>query len=904
MGRPAELEQSLAVLIPSAWTNDQKGKFLEQLAEQLLRRQSYELVNRIRFTGMELDLLARHKPSSESVYVECKFHTAPLSANVIDLMLGQAFRRQLRQLALFSIGPLSKEAKGAVEELKGDGRVSFSFYGPELLLETLVDSAAAPRLPTSIPASFTHATLVVHPETPYIWLFQDQRDGRPFRLVPHTSSSEAPTPSEVRALLDKHELLEGLPVAEYVGIGRPPVESATTQSEQVEVVGRVTTADTILDYRPCRPQDFVGRLGLQQEIWNLLESVRLGETETRLLAIIGASGYGKSSLVAKIAERFRNKKWKNKQFLFPVDVRSARGPLFVAEAVLHSIRNAAEAGFVTLPNALSVTNADGILESESIGEVLTELEREGRVLVIFFDQFEEVFTKDDLLPVFRVFRRFALDVQARKANLVIGFSWRTGISLSNDNPAYQLWNELRDHRVTKQLGPFDGAEASGLLSQFETELNTKLLPPLRRRIQEQGQGVPWFLKKLCIHIHTQIQRGASQFDLLGSRLNVQSLFDEDLDPLPETQLHCLRYIASNSPVDSLDVYERYGNDVVRALIDKRLVVRAGQRFAVYWDIFRDYLTEGKVPAIPWTYIPNCSLGMALAGCNEIQREGPISTPDLATALSYSEATAVNIVTDLQNLALCGKDDVGRHILLEDVDMANVPERICSQFAEHVLYETLLEQAGDSRSLSRSDALAIVQHLYSGADVKAATRNNYLSRLLPWLEYAGLAEAVGNEIKVFSSDRRGLRFGRAPARGRTTRGALFLACATPELTEALLQRVLAGGVTRTDVDTEKLRNLVTDLSALGLVHWKAEVLAATRLALVSTGTKSPLRKAVTDAPTIIAFRRLMTENLTASRLELGLMLADELRKQWKDSSAIRYANGLFRYHEYVESSGRQ
>jgi hypothetical protein len=324
MGRPTPVEKSLAILVPAAWTKDGKGTFLERLAAQLLKQQAYEIVDRIRFTGMEIDLLARHRPSGDSVYVECKFQAAPLGANVIDLMLGQAFRRQLRALVLFSIGPLSKEAKGAIDDLKADARVSFSFFGPELLLENLVDSGLVPQLPDDLmPASVTHATLLVYPETPYIWLLQDQRDGRPYRILPFANQERAPSDTELRALLDKHELLEGLPIAEYIDVGLPPVEPHVTPvAEQPEVVGRVTTADTILDYRPCRPQDFVGRLNVQQEIWNFLDDVRAGETDTRLVAIVGASGYGKSSLVAKLAERFRNKKWKNKYFLFPVDVRT------------------------------------------------------------------------------------------------------------------------------------------------------------------------------------------------------------------------------------------------------------------------------------------------------------------------------------------------------------------------------------------------------------------------------------------------------------------------------------------------------------------------------------------------------------------------------------------------------
>jgi len=505
MNRTRALEQTLEILVPLTWSSDQKGKYLEDVAGQLLKRQSYEVTERIRFTGMEIDLLGTHKPSSDLVYVECKFLSAAISSNVIDLMLGQAFRRQMTRLALFSAGPLSKEAKGAVDDLTRDQRVSFSFYGPDALLDALVDSGLAPRLnENDFPATVSHATLLVFPEFPYIWLLQEQMDGRPYRIIPYAQSpSHRPDPATIRNLLDKHQVLEGLPVADYldIDIGQttlPPI--AADIQEKAEVVGRVTTADTILDYRPCRPEDFVGRLGLQKEIWDFLSEVREGTTSTRLIALVGASGYGKSSLVSKLSARFRNKKWKKKYFLFPVDVRSARGPLFVAEALLQAIRSAAESEFLIAPDDLCVTDAANILASESIAKLLMELARERKVLVLFFDQFEEVFTKDELLPVFRVFRRFALDVQANQPNLVVGFSWRTGISFSDENPAYQLWNELRDHRVTKTLGTFDSAESSSVVSQFEHALGAKLLPPLRRRLLEQGQGLPWFLKKLCIHL--------------------------------------------------------------------------------------------------------------------------------------------------------------------------------------------------------------------------------------------------------------------------------------------------------------------------------------------------------------------------------------------------------------------
>ncbi|HSP30528.1 MAG TPA: hypothetical protein VLO13_00690, partial [Halomonas sp.] len=457
MNRTIALERSLKILVPDTWSNDEKGSYLEKIATNLLKRQSYEITERISFTGMEIDLLGKHKPSSDSVYIECKFLSDAVNANVIDLMLGQAFRRKLIRLALFSAGPLTKGAKGALDDCVSDPRASFSFYGPDDLLEALVDSGTAPQLDEDkLPSTISHATLLVYTDFPYIWLLQEQMDGRPYRIIPYAHSAQfRPTPAAIRALLDKHQILEGLPVVEYLETGNVPVAlppTNTGKQEEVEVVGQISTGETILDYRPCRPEDFVGRLGLQKEIWDFLANVRDEETSTRLIALVGASGYGKSSLVSKLSARFRNKKWKNKYFLFPVDVRSARGPLFVAEALLQAIRCASESGFLAAPDELCVTDAENILASESISKLLAKLKQERKILVIFFDQFEEILTKDELQPVFRVFRRFALDIQASQPNLVIGFSWRTGISFSDSNDAYQLWSELRDHRLTKTLG--------------------------------------------------------------------------------------------------------------------------------------------------------------------------------------------------------------------------------------------------------------------------------------------------------------------------------------------------------------------------------------------------------------------------------------------------------------------
>ncbi len=899
------LEKSLRIAVPSAWNNDEKGAFLETLANDLLRRQSYETTSRIAFTGMEIDLLAVHKPSGDDVYIECKFNESTISANVIDLMVGQAFRRRLRRLALFSASPLSKGAKGALEDLKKDDRISFAYYAPEIFLTAMEDSGEAPKLPSSLPVEISHATLFIYPYFEYVWLLQEQHKGRPRQVLvfSHTQLAEERFEA-LRSILDENDILEGLPIAPYTGPALSSEAHADTQIDEpaVEVVSQIATADNLIDYRPCRPSDFVGRIELQKDVWSYLGNVREHQTNTRIFALVGDSGFGKSSLVAKLAERFRNIKWRHKYFLFPVDIRSARGPLFVTEALLCAIQAAVAGGFLAEISEPQIDDADNLLASPSIQTVLHTLRAERKVLVIFFDQFEEVFTKDELFPVFRAFRRFALDASALTGNLVLGFSWRTGISLSDTNPAYQLWNELRDHRLTKVIGPFDSTESSRLITQFEKELGQKLIAPLRRQLHEQGQGLPWFLKKLCIHVYNQIENGASQVDLVGSRLNVQYLFDEDLRPLTESQVSCLRYIAENSPADSMDVYERYKNNVIKSLIDRRLIVRAGQRLAVYWDIFRDYLTEGKVPHIPWTYIPNSTISMSLSVCAVLANNGPMSTSEIASNLGYSEKTIINIITDLQNLVICGKTEDAKHCLLQADWESWIPQRMRDQFSEHIIYQALLHEAEEEQSISQRQGVQLVRELYSSANVKSATRDRYLSRLLPWFEFAGLAEPIPGGIRVFSSKEKGPGFGNTSiGRRYSGRGPVFLAAGRPEDSLAILKSLCEGNlVSRQRVKVNGWRNAAADLIALGLTTWQDESLQlapALRGYRESIDPSARLREAVSEAEAMKLLDGILSRNDRLGRAEIGLELATLLSRDWKRSSAVRYTNGLFGYREF-------
>ena len=745
MTRTFPLAKDILIVVPDSYSNDDRGKYLESLAADLLGRMAYEIIGeRIRFTGMEIDLYAKHRPSNEKYYVECKFREDKISSNDIDLCIGQASRKKIKRIAFFTTSQLGKEAQGAYNDIieNPDLNISFSLYDPKTILDTILNSNTLEQiLESHIPPNVHTATLLIHPDYDYHWLFQEEINGSPQNIIPYipnrNSASREISPEGLRALLDTKKKFLGLSIRPYVdssfmslGANKEQI-GKEKQNATTEQVSTVAVAESLTDYRPCNPEYFVGRDAIQKEAWDFFEKVRQDRTENRLIAVTGGSGYGKSSLIAKLSERFKNIKWKNKFFLYPVDVRSARGPLFVVESLLQALKEMHESQFACFPNTPKIFDADNIFSSPYIEDAFRILKNAGKVLILFFDQFEEALSKDELLDLFYSFRRFALDAVGFQGNCVIGFSWRTGVSLTDDNPAYRMWQDLSDHRITLKLGPLNGAESSKIVTQFERLIQSvkknknKMLSPLKKRLLEQGQGIPWLLKKLCIHINNQITTGASERGLLSSRLNVKSLFDEDLNQLTEKQSLCIKEIARNSPADSIEIDNHFGNEIIDYLLRHRLIIKSGLKYSVYWDIFRDYLNDGTVPAIPLRFIPNTPVSKIIKVLEYLSENNAKTTPSIAKHLGYAETSAENVLVDIQSLALSKKNADTSIALADDVSIDKIPNIVRAFFLEHIVYVSLLKHypisAGEFSIVPNTDFTELVADAYSDTLVSENTK---------------------------------------------------------------------------------------------------------------------------------------------------------------------------------------
>jgi len=110
------MKPQIKFVVPQSWTSDEKGKFFEDVVGKLLKKTRVEIEKRVKFTGMEIDVLAEDLDTQQKAFVECKFISEPFSANVISKLIGNASIKNVEFAYLFSTSPPGKEANGTLIE--------------------------------------------------------------------------------------------------------------------------------------------------------------------------------------------------------------------------------------------------------------------------------------------------------------------------------------------------------------------------------------------------------------------------------------------------------------------------------------------------------------------------------------------------------------------------------------------------------------------------------------------------------------------------------------------------------------------------------------------------------------------------------------------------------------------
>ena len=894
---------NIEVAVTEGTSTTERGNLLQDLMRVVFDATGYASGPAIRVTGMEIDVTATHKVTNEEVYAECRARREPLPAEALAKLLGNVIQRNVNQGWLVSTSRLSKDAEGWKtdwENRAAEERRKLQIYHPPRLLELLINSKHIVE-----PSNIQIASGMEYAA----WYLLLTNIGDYWACL----SSEAGVPTNVTVynaktgeLIDDAELLQRLqstdtslrdfywlvPSTEGKGL-----QIATTSV--LETVVDVAVGDAWADYRPARPQDFVGRQELQNSMKVLFSAIRNNSTTTRLFAIRAPSGWGKSSLVAKMRDRCSNYANRNKFHMVAVDMRAAKSANYVSAALLKCFSLAVQRGFILPPVLpLQAGTPAAPLESESIQDCLQQLRATDKVIILIFDQFEEVLTKPELRELFDRLHLLALSLDAQKENIALGFAWKSDAFLPQDHPAYFLWHQLKDRRLDLDVPRFGSKDVSQALALFQTELRQRINPVLRSQLVQHCQGFPWLLKKLCIHVFNLVKSGLTQTQVLERGLDIKALFEADLSDLSNKEMLCLKEIARLAPVEWVQIVDQFGNDTYTSLLDRRLIIRSGDRLNPYWDIFRDYLRTGEIPKVPVSFLPGTEVRTLVraAAVTIVSGGKGVTVGTLSNVLSINNRSAGNVVRDIQMFGIAERQEDRIISTLEVGPKKDLVSTIAGVFTSalnnHVFTILLRKDVTKESVITEQELFRLFGKAFPYASLRDDTRRVYALRLAKYLTAIRFLERTGMGWRVIDE-----LSGQLVLMPKTRGSGEFLGDAPPEKVIEVMRKLADSPMIRKQLNQSRLRNAVACAIVLGIVKTEHGDVYMSR---VTKNLEDLLKGVVVKTKSFKIVSELVKATPTISAVEIGRTLSEKFKLPWSEATCIRRGNALRKWVRWCQS----
>lgn len=904
------IDVAIEVTVREGDSSKQRGDLLEKLAKRVLSTLQYEHVKtEVRVTGCELDLVATDNQSGSRVLVECKaYRDRSIAAEVITKMMGNLWLHDFTSGWLITTSNLGKDAQGAVDQIRCSAEKSgkLRIYDAASLIDLLVSTGEVVRPDVlSMPASITplpSRTLLLTDIGEYwaVPVLGEKSGVADTVLAFHAKSGEPLTNDAlVQQLAERDSNLRDL--AWVAGEEKLAAVSALKDAalkEELDNIAPVPMADDWSDYRPSRPRDFVGRDELLGSITGFLGDVASGATDTRLLAIKAPSGWGKSSFLIKLRATCSSTNFSDKIYLYAVDCRTASSARYPELALKKCFEEATGVGFVHSGGDYRITSAGQPFSDQSVQALLSELRERERVIVLFFDQFEEITTKQELADLFVQVRAMCAAVESAGENVVLGFSWKTDGTIPTDHPAYHVWHSFADRRREYELPLFSKSDTSKLLNRLSRELSQPIEVWLRRLLAEHSQGYPWLLKKLCVHVFGVLQaQPARQRELFERALDVEALFKKDLADLDAAQYSCLERIAKESPADSFQITEQFSDKVVSSLMQRRLVLRNAGKLIVYWDIFRDYVLYKQVPAIPTRYVPVSTPASAKRVLDAINHSTFSHFSQLEKRLGWQVGTLDNTARDLVMMGVCQYDRKNLKVKLVHQLQRHSVLAIFRFLSSHAFLRILIDEFGSGfKSVPLSSVESALLSSFDAESYEATTIHTSITRWLSWQQALGLLSVDPLRAVTHNASATALpSFDALRIEQRARSGSfVFKGEASPQKVLLLLNEVASGNYKVQPED----RNSLTVLRSLRLVpSTNQAVLLETPPALKRDVWLA--LKVLGQGSVKAAIKVLESPDVAAT--DVGAVLEVFTNNQLSDASKKRYGNGLLQWVEWARAT---
>jgi hypothetical protein len=883
-----------------------RGKLFEKLMAEVLRHYGYSIDQppNTNYAGMEIDIEGKHIATGVSLYAECKCYENDVDTPKLHIFFSkyitQWFNDERCHGIFVALPGINSHAKGFYKEkILTNSKLSFRVFEEKEVLDAIIDT------PDVVNPEFISKSIHNEVGKPGDWLLLYTDKGL-FWLQYVIPPGEGIANSV--AMFDKagNPLSDGATI-EYLKRLWPELEDFTSitfdnvaptpiphVSQDRDEVVEVKGSSAPFEYQfPASPEYFVGRYAVLEEIDSLVEDVINKKTSSRSILFKANSGWGKSSVVLAAVNRIQHEG----HFAVAIDSRSASSSQFVLRMVDYVLHKFGDFNGM-LPegdNTEAITGFEGAVDAlVRIGQLL---ERNHKVVFIFLDQFENLFFLPDVL---KRIKELFLKIQDAQTNVVLGFSWKSDLVGVTSEFPYQTRDIIADSSKRITLDAFSKEETDALLDKLRTEIGARgLRNDLRFLLSESSQGYPWLLKKLCAHVKFQIEQGISQADVANSFLNVEELFREDLRGLSVEKEDALRRIAKVAPINIQELGEEFSPEVFQSLIHRRLLVRIGIKYDIYWDIFRDYLNTGQVP-VQDNYMLRAQVGSVLNATKLfVDANEDLSMSDFEKLSGLTKNSAYNVLRDMRLIGLV-KVDKGIITLL--VNLPDEPEALEEALRGHLqerlkhnrLIWRLSNALGEKSRLTIDEISRLLEESCPYISATQKTWGAYARTFAAWMDSADLAISDANAgVLSQYTPGTGIRDRRLHSSGRR-RGMIIPSIQYTPIENVIIRLVDAlqkdGRVDWSDIKPSTLSKALSMLEGLEFVERKTgyiEVMPKT-FEFVSHPDKRPILFAegalkIKSFETFIGILKEHTDTgLNLS--ELGTELRKRLGVNWKNSTA--------------------
>jgi DNA polymerase III delta prime subunit len=721
----------------------------EELMADVLRSHGYSIdrIPNVNYAVMEIDIDGRQTITGLPLYAECKCYETEVDSPKLQAFYGKYTARWFKDKrchGLFIALPgVNSHAKGFYREnCEGNEQIVMRLLEEEQVLDAIYRSGKVVqpgRIASLVNPNVGSAgdRLLFFTDRSYFWIQYLIPQGGSIPksvLIADATGRQITEKSTIDYLVSLYPELQDFPpvIAETlpISLGRGP----TRESEEiVEVRG----SSACFEYQfPASPQFFVGREEVLSEVEELTAAILSKTTSSRGLLFEANSGWGKSSLVLACIDRLTNAG----HFALAIDSRSASSSQFVLRVLNYVCSKFGDFGGAIEPGVAlgPIAGYEGALET--LAGIGAALEKQGKLLFIFFDQFENMFVLKDAL---RHVRDLFLKICDRQVNVVFGFSWKTDlVGLTNEFP-YQLRDALSSACRRIPLEPFSEPETNAMFQRLSKEIKAKLREDLKFFLSEFSQGYPWLLKKLCAHVKSQRDKNVPQLEMVDSLLNVEELFRDDLRGLSPGEEEVLRKIAKVAPIGVSELREEMESAVIQSLLNARLLVRIGTKLDIYWDIFRDYLNTQKIP-VQENYLLRLQPTPVLRAANALVEAGRQIPPGaFQSILGASDGSFYNITREMRLLGLASKagTSIAANPKLPDAGEtfeADMRSLIKERLNRNRIVTKLLKELESRTPLSVEDVANIISESCPYIAAKPETWRVYARTIGNWMNFADLA----------------------------------------------------------------------------------------------------------------------------------------------------------------------